>query len=94
MATLLIAPISTLTVGGYKAEIRGVNNDSTDCLHGVLWGSDGTEYTVNWDLYGRARDNSDKCNLDMRQDEHFALRSLAIPLLSEHAKEYYSDLNY
>lgn len=92
MAVLLIQALPVTTVGGHSAEIRGIANDTTDCLCGVVVWSDGKEHLTYWDLYGRARDNSDSCNIDMRNPEHFSLRALALPLLVDHCKEYYKDL--
>lgn len=93
MATLKIETIETVTAGGHIAEIRGISNDTTDCLSGVIIGSNGKENTVHWDLYGRARDHDDSCNLDMRKDKHFSLRSLAITLLNDYCKEYYKNID-
>jgi hypothetical protein len=52
------------TEGGYQARITGIDKDDSDCLIGeVITPGAGTIY-VRWDIYGTARDNHNKCNLN------------------------------
>ncbi|CCA89757.1 hypothetical protein PP1Y_Spl19 (plasmid) [Novosphingobium sp. PP1Y] len=76
MAALKIDPIDVTTTGGLSARIDGIDPTNSDCLHGEILPSN-PHSRVRWDLLGRARDNHDRCNLDMDSDEMRELAELA-----------------
>lgn len=63
VATIPINSIPVITIGGFNAEITGLYLISTDCIAGNIGGR-----SVNWDIYGRCRDHTTDCNIDMRSD--------------------------
>ena len=76
MATVKIHPINVTTFGGLAACIDGIDPINSDCLAGEIFPA-GALSRVRWDLLGRARDNNEKCNLDMQTDEMRELIELA-----------------
>lgn len=60
---LKVEKIILKTVGGFDAEITGIDPSSSDCLNGTISGK-----SVMWDFYGKCRDNDTGCNFDTNTD--------------------------
>lgn len=84
----LFKPIETVDSAGRKVLIQAINTASTDCIHGVTTGKDGSQHSTNWDLNGTARDRLSDCNIDLRREELMYLRETALKLLPDEIKRF------
>lgn len=81
MTYLTINPVKMTTVGGYPAEIYGIDPASTDCLIGKLNTLHGG--TAMWNIRGMCRDHSTECNFDVSTDEFIEIERIARALLKD-----------
>lgn len=63
MATILIEPIQTQTRNGSPVEIRGIDINDEDKIHGSINGNN-----HKWNKSGICRGASDEFNIDPRED--------------------------
>jgi hypothetical protein len=78
---LKIDPVVLTTVGGYPAEIYGIDPGSSDCLIGKLNTPHGG--TAMWNIRGMCRDHSHECNFDVRTDDFAEIERVARALVKE-----------
>ena len=69
MIVKLVAPIKTVTVGNFRAEITEVNPKVGDCFKGTIESKTRGKVPVNWNAYGVCRDKPAGCALDMDAPE-------------------------
>lgn len=84
----LFKPIHTTDNAGRKVLIQAINTSSTDCIHGVTIGQNGSENPTNWDLNGTARDRPSDCNIDLRKEELMYLKETALKMLPDEIKKF------
>jgi hypothetical protein len=68
MATILIEPITTKSIGGFPVTIDGIDPTDHDCLRGSITTPGGGISRGSWDLNGTMRDGHPDCNLNTRDD--------------------------
>jgi hypothetical protein len=66
MATVLIAPVTTQTSGGYPAEVTGIGPTDYDCLIGTIDTPGLGKIPARWNTVGICRGQTPQCNLDVR----------------------------
>ena len=77
MATVLIEPIKTLSLGGYDVTITGISPADNDCIVGRIDTSGQGLIDGRWDLSGTHRGGIPKTNIDMSTDDLPELVALA-----------------
>jgi len=80
MATLLIAPIALVSIGGYAVQITGIEPTNHDCIVGTIQTPGMGLIQGRWNLGGFLRGGTNQTNLDMRSNDMIDLRQLAISL--------------
>lgn len=81
MTYLKIEPVELKTVGGFAAEIYGIDPASTDCLVGRIKEKNGG--TASWNINGTCRDHSTDCNFDVSIDEFVEIERIARSLVKD-----------
>ena len=77
MANVLIEPIETKSRGGYPVKITGIDPNTHDCLIGEITTPGMGTTKESWDLSGYMRGGTDKCNLDLNDDDFSGVSELA-----------------
>jgi hypothetical protein len=77
MATILIQPVVTQSIGSFSVEITGIDPTSHDCLIGNITTPGQGVTEESWDLNGLMRGGSAPLNLDIRSDDLAGVISLA-----------------
>lgn len=69
MAVLLIEPVNVSTLGGYKAQITGIEPEDTDCFCGTIDLPDQGNVRARWNKNGICRDKNSEANLNPNDQE-------------------------
>lgn len=81
MTYLAIDPVKLTTVGGYPAEIYGIDPASSDCLIGKLDTPHGGK--AMWNIRGMCRDHSTECNFNVNTDDFAEVERVARALVKD-----------